>query len=66
MPIITLEAGALSKEQKKMLIEKFTKVASETLNIAAEAFSVILKENSAENIGSGGKMLSQIFAERQK
>jgi 4-oxalocrotonate tautomerase len=65
MPVITLEAGDMSKEQKKTLIEGFTKVASETLNIAAEAFVVILKQNAADNIGSGGKMLSQIFAERQ-
>ena len=66
MPVITIEAGKMSKEQKKGLIEGFTKVASETLNIAAQAFSVILKENDADNVGSGGKMLSQILAERQE
>ena len=65
MPIITIEAGDMSKEQKKTLIEGFTKVASDTLQIGPEAFVVVLKENDADNIGSGGKMLSQIFAERQ-
>lgn len=65
MPIITLEAGDMSKEQKKSLIEGFTKVASETLNISTEAFIVILKQNEADNVGAGGKMLSQILAERQ-
>jgi 4-oxalocrotonate tautomerase len=65
MPIITLEAGEMSKDQKKTLIEGFTKIASDTLNVSTEAFVVILRENSADNIGSGGKMLSQIFAERE-
>ncbi|HEJ83312.1 MAG TPA: 4-oxalocrotonate tautomerase [Desulfobacteraceae bacterium] len=50
--------------QKKALIEGFTKVASDTLHIAPEAFVVVLKENNPDNIGSGGKMLSRIFAER--
>ena len=66
MPVITIEAGDISKEQKKTLIEGFTKVASETLNIQAQAFVVILKENNADNIGTGGKMLSQVFAEQQQ
>ena len=66
MPIITIEAGNMSKEQKKTLIEGFTKVASETLNIASQAFVVVLKENDEDNIGSGGKMLSEILAERQE
>lgn len=66
MPIITLEAGDMSKEQKNTLIKGFTKVASDALQIAPEAFSVVLKENHPDNIGSGGKMLSQIFAERQE
>ena len=65
MPVITIEAGDISKEQKNTLIEGFTKVASETLNIPAQAFVVILKENKADNIGSGGKMLSKIMAEHQ-
>ena len=65
MPVITIEAGDMSKEQKQTLIEGFTKVASETLNIPTQAFVVILKQNDADNVGSGGKMLSQIQAERQ-
>ena len=63
MPVITIEAGDMSKEQKRTLIEGFTKFASETLNIPTQAFTVILKQNDPDNIGSGGKMLSQIRAE---
>ena len=64
MPVITLEAGNMSKEQKKNLIEGFTKVASETLDIPAQAFVVIIKQNDGDNIGTGGRMLSEIHAEQ--
>lgn len=66
MPVITIEAGKMDRDQKKRLIEGFTKVASDTLNIAPSAFVIVLKENNADNIGTGGKMLSQVMAERQK
>lgn len=64
MPIISIEAGQVNKDQKKALIEGFTRVASETLNIDTSAFVVIVKENDADNIGTGGKMLSQVMKER--
>lgn len=58
MPVIKLEAGKLSKEQKRELIKEFTDSASKIMNIPEEAFVVILKENDADNIGVGGKALS--------
>ena len=63
MPVITIEAGKMSTEQKNTLIQSFTKVASDTLNIPAQAFVVIIKENNNDNIGTGGKMLSKVLAE---
>ena len=65
MPVITVEAGSMNKEQKEALIKEFTKIASEILKIHEQAFVVILKENSADNIGTGGKMLSEVLAARQ-
>ena len=65
MPIITLEAGKMDKEQKETLIAGFTRIASETLRVPASAFVVILKENDPDNIGSGGKMLSKVLEERK-
>ena len=64
MPVITIEAGKMNKDQKNSLIEGFTKVASDTLKIPASAFVVILKENDADNIGTGGKVFSRVMAER--
>lgn len=59
MPVIKLEAGRLSKEQKNQLIKEFTDSASKITKIPKEAFVVILKENDADNIGVGGKALSE-------
>jgi 4-oxalocrotonate tautomerase len=66
MPVITVESDKMDKQQKQALISAFTKSASEILNIAEQAFVVILKENSADNLGIGGKMLSKLFAERNQ
>lgn len=59
MPVITLEAGKLNKEQKSKLVKEFTCKASEILNISEQAFIVLLKENEMDNIGFGGKLLSE-------
>ena len=66
MPVITIEAGKMSAEQKKTLIEGITRVASDALDIAIQAFVVIIKENNNDNVGTGGKMLSQVLAERSE
>ncbi|MDO4535224.1 MAG: tautomerase family protein [Clostridium perfringens] len=58
MPVITLEAGSLNKNQKRELIKEFTASASKIMNIPEEAFIVLLKENNTDNIGVGGKALS--------
>ncbi len=61
MPFITIDAGRMSKDQKKALIKEITKLASEILNIKEEAFSVLLRENDPDNIGTGGRMLSEVI-----
>ncbi len=66
MPVITLEAGKMNKEQKEALIAGFTNVASEILKVDCRAFIVLLKENEHDNIGTGGKCLSKVLAERNR
>lgn len=58
MPFITFEGpDNLTKETKAKLISELTKTASQILNIPVQAFSVIIKENSMDNIGVGGVQL---------
>lgn len=58
MPVITLEAGKLNKEQKAQLVKEFTETASKVTGIPPQAFYVFLKENKAEDVGIGGLLLS--------
>jgi len=58
MPVITLEAGKLNKEQKSQLVKEFTTTASKLMNVPEQAFIVLIKESDHDNIGVGGKLLS--------
>ena len=40
------------------MAKEFTESAARILNMPEEAFYVFLKENSLENVGVGGKLLS--------
>jgi len=61
MPVITVEAGKMDKEQKALLVKELTKKASEILNIPEQAFVTVLKENEPDNVGVGGQLLSAKF-----
>lgn len=58
MPVITFEIGKLKKEQKTQIIKEFTESASRITGLPEEDFYVFLKENEADNVGIGGRMLS--------
>ncbi|ADC65163.1 4-oxalocrotonate tautomerase family enzyme [Ferroglobus placidus DSM 10642] len=60
MPVIIFEGPKLSREQKSELVEKFTEIASNVTGIGREAFVVLIKENEPDNVGVGGKLLSEL------
>ncbi|EPR12708.1 4-oxalocrotonate tautomerase DmpI [Ruminiclostridium papyrosolvens] len=60
MPVITIEAGKMSKEQKATLVKELVSKASETLNIPEQAFVTLIRENEMDNIGNGTKLLSDL------
>jgi len=59
MPVITLEAGKLNKEQKSELVKEFTSTASKIMNVPEQAFIVLIKESELDNVGFGGQLLSE-------
>ncbi len=61
MPIITFEAGKLTKEQKKELIAKFTDIASEITKIPKQSFIVSIREMPLENVGVGGITVEEML-----
>ena len=61
MPYIVLDGPRLTKEQKREIVEKFTEIASEVTKIPPKAFVVMIKENDPDNVGIGGKLLSEMM-----
>ena len=66
MPFIKVEAGKMNRETKEKLIIELTRAASESLGISKEAFTILIKENETDNWGLGGKVLTNVLAERAK
>lgn len=60
MPIITIEAGKLSREQKKELIKDFTEKITEVTKVPKQFTTVIIKENEDDNMGVGGETITDI------
>ena len=60
MPYITVESGALSDEQKELLINQLTKTAAEIMNIPAEFFSITITDLPDKNFGIGGKTIDKV------
>lgn len=58
MPVITIEAGKLNKEQKKSLVTELTISAATIMNVPESAFIVLVKENDPENIGVARQLLA--------
>ncbi len=58
MPVLTVEDSKFSKEQK--LVATLIKSASSIMNVSKRAFVVLVKENELDNIGVGGKLLSEL------
>ncbi|MCI9534543.1 MAG: 4-oxalocrotonate tautomerase [Lachnospiraceae bacterium] len=63
MPYITVESGALSDEQKELLIKRLTEVSSEIMNVPQEFFVTTIKELPDKNFGIGGKTIDRVKAE---
>ncbi len=60
MPYISIESGRLTAQQKKELIERLTKTASEITHIPEQFFMVTIKEVPDENFGIGGKSIDEV------
>jgi 4-oxalocrotonate tautomerase len=61
MPVITIDIGRIDKEKKTALVRELTLKASEVTQIPADKFIVLINEMERDNIGVGGKLLSEIL-----
>ena len=53
-----MELGPLEKEKKSILVKEVTESVSKATGLPPQAIFVFIKENSLENIGVGGRLLS--------
>jgi len=58
MPTIQIDCSEIQKEKKAELVEKMTQMCHELLGIRKEAFHIIIREHSKDNLAVGGKLLS--------
>lgn len=61
MPVITIDISTMTKEKKAELVKELTVKASEVTQIPEEKFIVLINEMPRDNIGIGGKLLSEIM-----
>jgi len=66
MPIVRIEIGKHSKEQKKELIQKVSKVVVEVLKEPKSNIMVLLKEIPDENWGVGGETVKELKIKYRK
>ena len=61
MPVITVDIGILhNRESKAELVKALTKAASITTEIPEDKFIVLINELERDNIGVGGRLLSDV------
>lgn len=60
MPVITIEGPKADKETKKEIIENLSKIVAEKYEFPIESITVLIHENDADNIGTGGNQLSEL------
>jgi len=59
MPLIMVDGPKIKQvEKKRQLVEKLTDVAVEIYGIDREHIIVLIRENSPENVGSGGQLIA--------
>lgn len=63
MPYISFEAGALTPEIKRELIQRLTEVSAEVMRIPKDYFFVSIHELPNENVAIAGKDVNQLRAE---
>ncbi|HNR26072.1 MAG TPA: tautomerase family protein [Methanobacteriaceae archaeon] len=57
MPVITIDAPPLSREQKSQLVKSFAETASEVMDLPVSAMVFIINEVEPENVGVGDILL---------
>ncbi|MCT4588775.1 MAG: 4-oxalocrotonate tautomerase family protein [Carboxylicivirga sp.] len=66
MPIVNFKGAGLNAEQKRDLIRRFTQITREVTQAPDQFITVIIEEYSDDNMGVGGKSVTEIKEELKK
>jgi 4-oxalocrotonate tautomerase len=66
MPIVNFKGSALSVEQRKELIQKFTEITNQVTHAPEQFISVVIEEYSDDNLGVAGKTVTEIKQQVKK
>jgi 4-oxalocrotonate tautomerase len=67
MPIITVEGPPRDIESKKKLVKSLTKAFKEAYGYPEDFahVTVLIRENPPENVGTNGKLLSEVWKNKK-
>jgi 4-oxalocrotonate tautomerase len=57
MPVITIDAPPMNKDQKRELVRVFANTASQVLELPVSAMVILIREVESENVGVGDILL---------
>ncbi len=61
MPVVTIDGPEnASKEAKKEIIEKVSQKVADAYGMPVESITVLIRSTPADNVGVGGKQLSEL------
>ncbi|WP_409200001.1 4-oxalocrotonate tautomerase DmpI [Methanobrevibacter sp. DSM 116169] len=61
MPVVTISGNnTINKENKNKMVHEVTKVVANAYNLPESAITILIEEYPAENVGVGGKLLSDL------
>lgn len=66
MPLVMVQGPALPVEKKRELVAGITDVMAEVYQLAPQIITVLIHENPPENVGVGGRLLIDRWAEAEK
>lgn len=60
MPVVEIDGNPnINKEEKVEMVKEITKIVAKAYKLPESAITIIIKDHKPENVGVGGKLLSE-------
>ncbi|MCL2157715.1 MAG: 2-hydroxymuconate tautomerase family protein [Methanobrevibacter sp.] len=61
MPVVIIESNKINTEKKRELVKSITEITAKIYELPEDTVTILIKELEKENVGVGGKLLSEII-----